>query len=110
MQNEIKPGDQLYKVHYDSRMRSRDGHVTVKSVGPKWITTEGTRPERFDTQSLRGENSNVRLYLSKEIHDGELARSNAWQRLRRILDRHTPPEGVTAEALQQAIELLDPKQ
>lgn len=110
MEQSIKPGDQLYKVHNDSRMRNRDGHVTVKSVGPKWITTEGIRPERFDAQTLRSENTHSRLYLSKELRDAEFARTNAWQHLKKLLDRYAPPEDLTTEAIQQAIDLISAKQ
>lgn len=109
MSDEIKAGSVLYKAYYDTRMRNRDGHVTVKSVGSKWITTAGSRPERFDAKTLRGESNSCRLYLSKDVHDAEVARSKAWERLRRILDRHTPPEDLGTEELQQAIDLLTAK-
>lgn len=109
MENTIKPGDQLYKVYNDSRMSNRNGHVIAKSVGSKWITTNESRPERFDTTTLRGENTNSRLYLSKEVYDAEAARANAWERLRKLLERYSPPEELTIEAMKQAIDLLTPK-
>jgi hypothetical protein len=108
MHDEIKAGSELYKVFSDSRA-GRNVPVVVKSVGPKWITLDGFRSERFDKVTLRAEGGNSRLYLSKDIHDAEVARSSAWERLRRILDRHTPPEGLSTEAMQQAIDLLTAK-
>ncbi|MNU27291.1 hypothetical protein D3C71_156770 [compost metagenome] len=108
MNDEIKAGSELYKVYNDSRA-GRNGTVVVKSVGPKWITMDGFRGERFDKATLRAEGGSSRLYLSKDIHDAEVARSSAWERLRRILDRHTPPEDLSTEAMLQAIDLLTAK-
>lgn len=108
MNDEVKPGSELYKVYNDSRA-GRNGPVVVKSVGPKWITMDGFRGERFDKTTFRAEGGNSRLYLSKDIYDAEVARSKAWERLRRILDRHAPPEGLTTEAMQQAIDFLTVK-
>lgn len=107
MEKTIKPGDQLYKVHNDHRMRSRDGHVTVKSAGAKWITT--TDGQRFNTSDLRGDNTHSRLYLSKEIWDAEVARQNAWDRLRKLVERFSPPEALSTEDMKQAIALLTVK-
>jgi hypothetical protein len=109
MQNEIKAGSELYKVFNDSRA-GKDCSVTVKSVGPKWITIDGFRGERFDKETMRSESGHSRLYLSKEIREAEVARSSAWQTLRRLADRISAPEHLSTDDIKQAIDLLTAKQ
>jgi hypothetical protein len=108
MQNEIKAGSELYRVYNDSRAGS-NGAVSVKSVGSKWITIDGYRGERFDKETFRSESGRSRLYLSKDIHDAETARSSAWQTLRRLADRTSAPEHVSTDDIKHVIDLLTAK-
>ncbi len=108
MQNEIKAGSELYRVYNDSRV-GKNGFVVVKGVGSKWITIDGFRAERFDKETLRAETGRSRLYISKDIHDAEVARSNAWQTLRRLADRPSAPEHVSTDDIKQVIALLTAK-
>lgn len=108
MEHSIKPGDQLYHVYNDSRDQ-RPGFITVKSVGKKWITSDQRRPHRFDIETLRSENGRSRLYLSKEIHDAEVERREAWGTLRNLIQSvYVPPEQVPTEDILKAIGLLTP--
>lgn len=107
MHEAIKSGSQLYKVQTDSRF-GRNEHVVVKGIGPKWITIEGHRGERFDRVTLRSESLRSRLYLSKEVHDAEVLRVDEWQRLRRfVMDRYSPPSEIPTETFQQVLDILN---
>ncbi|NTF18164.1 hypothetical protein G6L37_07075 [Agrobacterium rubi] len=106
--DDIKSGSQLYRVYNDSRV-GRSEHVIVKGIGPKWITIDGHRGERFHRDTLRSEGNRSRLYLSKEIHDAELARSAAWNELRRLVTTtYVPPEELSTDTILEAVALLTP--
>ena len=108
MHEEIKVGSKLYKVYYDPRV-GRNGDVTVKTIGTKWLTVlDGSREERFDPKTWRAESGRSQLHASKEVHDAIQARSNAWHRLKRAMDRYTPPEHLSTEEIVQMLEVLLP--
>jgi len=109
MHEEIKVGSKLYKVYNDPRI-GRNGYVTVKTIGTKWLTVlDGSREERFDPKTWRAESGRSQLHASKEVHDAARARIDAWHRLRRAMDRYTPPEHLSTADVLQMLELLLPK-
>ena len=108
MHGEIKVGSKLYKVYNDPRV-GRNGDVTVKTIGTKWLTVlDGSREERFDPKTWRAESGRSQLYISKEVHDAIRARADAWHKLRRAMDRYTPPEHLSTEDIVQMLEVLLP--
>ncbi len=104
-------GDVLWLVPTSRHSKSRE--ITVTKVGRKWAYYgEGWQRDRFDISTGcvdgGGCSSAGRVYASRDEHEKRIAAGEAWDRLRRLVDRQWhPPEGVDAERIEQAIALLE---
>lgn len=90
------------------------GFVTVTKVGRKWAEISA-RGYRIDKETLAidggGYTSPGRCYLTKDEHDAAENLRRAWSKLRDYVDRkYTAPEGVTVDAIEAALRVLQHQQ
>lgn len=110
---DIVPGTKLWYVPSNP---PRPGYeVEVAKVGRVWIKLAGYRGERLDKDSLRADGGQFtspgRAYRSRKEYEDEQTLRAAWSVFRQKVDcRNTCPEGVTLERIDQAAELLFPKE
>ena len=83
--------------------------VTIAKIGSKYVTmTDGMCVDTEHLSVIHSRYSSTgRCYLSQAAYEAEQASRNAWDTLRRLMDRtYNPPDGVTAEHIQEAMVLL----
>lgn len=109
---ELAVGQTVY-IYWNRNRTGRSGlsPVQIEKIGRKWVALSNRY--RFDRTNadleLDGDGYSPpgRVYLSQEAYEIETAIQAAWWNIRRQIDRcYRAPEGVTAEAIQQATALL----
>jgi hypothetical protein len=94
--SEFHVGQELY-LQYHERRFTQNRPVFVSKVGRKWIHFDDGR-YRFNPESMRvdggGYSSPGTVYMSKEEHDAEMDKRDAWDRFRLNLPS-TPPAHLT---------------
>lgn len=91
----LKKGDTVFLV-YDpihSPGKHRGSEVTVKSVGPKWITVGGG--SKFERESGAGEFGWV-IYRSREVYERRKALALAWKDLQQMFGGFRRPAAVVS--------------
>lgn len=82
----------------------------ITAIGRKWAAIG--RAGRFDMQTRMVDgsgNSPGRIYLSVEEYETRIANAKAWAALERAIRYKSLPPGISAEAIEQAAELLGVK-
>lgn len=102
-------GQQLYWVS-NSRHGSNH-HVTVESIGRKWIGISGRR--RISAETMVHDGGQYapagRCYFSEEEHDAEMERNREWELLLVLTKyRYPVPAHLTTEMIRAVIALLEP--
>lgn len=107
MAEKLTVGQKLWYVPREKRNVWQAREVTVEKIGRKWASiSHGRRIDLEDWRVDGGQYSSPgRCYSSKEAWDAERARNMIWRTLRDNID-HTPPEGITTDAIRQAAALL----
>jgi hypothetical protein len=92
-----------------SHIRDKPEAVTVLKIGRKWAHIGKHGRVNRETLFVDGGTfaSPGRCWLSKEAWEAEVRRQEAWQRLRKDIDRQwQAPDGLSLEQIEQAIEIL----
>ncbi len=109
MSHNFKVGQRVYRLTYNNLSGNLHPDIVTK-VGRKWISLQNDR--RFDAETLKMDGSNTgygpgRVYLSAETYRDECALSQAWNEVRSLVaGSYSTPDGVTPEAINQALTLL----
>jgi hypothetical protein len=109
----MQVGDKLWWVSlldYGNSGNKRGREVTITKVGRVYLTlSNGYRVFR-DTLKVKSDyTTGVTVYFSELDHLTAHGRSEAWSSLRRLIDsKHTCPDHLSREEIDQAIELLSP--
>ncbi len=105
-------GQTLYWVPYSHR--GQHSFVSVEKIGRKWAHL--SNHNRIELETLRADSGDHscpgQCWLSKEAHDAEKSRADAWHELLRKLRYMAPPAGVTTDDIAAARKLLrlDPEE
>lgn len=100
----VKKGDTIFVANSDSRLHHhREYEVVVRSVGPKWITTEGG--DKFDVRSGHGEYG-YSAYRSKQAYEDAKALDVAWGQLRAFVGYSVPATVTCPEQIDRALRTL----
>ncbi len=111
----LKPGDTVWFVPGDRRNIAHMGPLTVAKVGREYVTTQhkhcasraGDRFRLDNGCSGPGQWPDGRIYPDRDAYERERLRQVEWEGMRRELaSLYSPPDGVTAEDIIKARELL----
>lgn len=106
---EYTVGQKLWFVPSHNERWSSQKEVTVRKVGRKWVELDtGQRIEKGKRIIDGGDYSSPgSVYSSKQEYDNYVSLNNAWDDLRRTIDkRYSPPDGMTIEKIEQAKAIL----
>ena len=99
-----------YRSGHNSRIKPEPIEVEIVKVGRKWATLNSyygrISLESFDVDG-GGCMSPGRCYLSREIHDAELALQTAWGIFQStVRETYRMPKGLTIAEIESAMKLL----
>lgn len=112
MKHALTVGQKLWLVP-SVQWRGKPREVTVTSVGRKWATIDESRRDRISLETLELDDSDCRspghCWLSREEWESAMLADTLWGQLERAVKFGRRPDGITAEAITQAAELLGVK-
>lgn len=112
MKHALTVGQKLWLV-LSVQWRGQQREVTVTSVGRKWATIDESRRDRISMETLElvGDDgrSQGQCWLSREDWVVATFADTLWQQFKKSIEYGRRPDGITAEAITQAAELLGVK-